>query len=78
VTPGAPDPVSNADLWPQVIRENSLGTKKKGLRSNAVSDGYMVPPQRCATCGQGTKGSFHAECRRDSSGRLFVVEEVQR
>ncbi len=61
----------------RTIRENPIATrlaKSAGMRE-AKAGSYMVPNQRCATCLQSTRGSYHEQCRRDGTGRLLVLGE---
>jgi hypothetical protein len=58
------------------IREGVLvRSHKRAGMGDAKSESYLVPDQECATCGQSTRGAYHLDCRRDSSGRLLVRGE---
>jgi hypothetical protein len=56
------------------IRENPPVDR---IRRTAMSDGkatsYLIPDQKCATCGRSSREAMHWDCRRDLKGRLLVV-----
>ncbi len=57
------------------IRENVLAQNNRSAKSSSVSESYLVPDQKCASCGLSTRGVMHWDCARDAKGRLLVREE---
>lgn len=49
--------------------------RRSTAMSEAKAESYRVPDQKCATCGQCSRGAYHWDCARDRSGRLLVKEE---
>jgi hypothetical protein len=54
------------------ITETVLRPNSRTRKSSDISTSYLIPDQKCASCGESTVKAWHWDCERDMTGRLLV------